>query len=80
MMEDPCKLYKSQRKKAKEVLELLEKQREEINQKLKTNEYDAVLHKDLRTVNMDIRITLNEIEHAEYNIQECESKNNPILN
>lgn len=80
IMEDPCKLYKSQRKKAKDVLALLEKQREEINQKLKKNEYDADLHKDLRTLNMDIKITLNEIEHAEYNIQECESQNNSILN
>ena len=79
-MEDPCRLYKSQRKRAKEVLELLEKHRNEINQKLKFNEYDADLHKELRTVNMDIKITLNEIEHAEYNIQECESKNNSILN
>lgn len=78
-MEDPCKLYKSQRNKAKEVLELLEKHRDEINFKLKSNESDPYLHKELRTVNMDIRITMNEIEHAEDKIQECESNNNSIL-
>jgi hypothetical protein len=79
-MEDPCKLYKSQRNRAMIVLEQLEKHRDEINLKLKVNEYDVYLHKELRTVNMDIKITKNEIEHAEYNIQECESNNNSILN
>ena len=79
-MEDLCTLYKLQRQKAKEVLEVLEQQREEIYQKLKFDESSAVLHKDLRTINLDIKITLNEIEHAEYNIQECESNNNSILN
>lgn len=78
-MKDPCTLYKSQRQKAKDVLEILEKQRDEINEKLKLNESSASLHKDLRTVNLDIKITMNEIDHAEYNIQECESKNSSIL-
>jgi hypothetical protein len=79
-MKDPCDLYKSQRKRAKEVLDVLERQRNEINDKLKLNESNANLHKELRTLNMDIRITMNEIEHAEYNIQECESQTNSSLN
>jgi hypothetical protein len=79
-MKDPCILYKAQRQKAKDVLVLLEKQRDEITDKLKLNESSATLHKELRTINLDIKITLNEIDHAEYNIQECESKNSPILN
>jgi len=78
-MEDPCTLYKSQRKKAKDALDILEKQREEIYQKLKFDESNAFLHKELRSINLDIKITMNEIEHAEYNIQECKS-NNSILN
>jgi hypothetical protein len=79
-MKDPCDLYKSQRKRAKEVLDLLEKQRAEVNYKLESDASCAHLHKELRTLNMDIRITLNEIEHAEYNIQECESQTNASLN
>jgi len=79
-MKDPCTLYKSQRKKAQDVLEILEKQRDEINDKLKLNESSAILHKELRTVNLDIKITINEIDHADYNIQECESKNSSVLN
>ena len=79
VMTDPCTLYRSQRQKAQDVLEILEKQRDEINDKLKLNESSASLHKELRSVNLDIKITVNEIDHANYNILECESNNNSIL-
>ena len=78
-MKDPCILYKAQRQKAKDVLVLLEKQRDEITDKLKLNESSATLHKELRTINLDIKITLNEIEHAESCILEYESKYNSTL-
>lgn len=75
-MKAPCSLYKSQYKKAKETLEILLIQKAEINFKLESNFSSASLHKELRTVNMDIKITENEMEHAEFRIQECESKYN----
>lgn len=78
-MNDPCNLFKSQYKKAKETLVILEVQKAEINLKLESNPSSATLHKDLRTINMDIRITLNELEHAESCIQECELKYNSSL-
>jgi hypothetical protein len=76
-MKDPCILFKSQYKKAKDVLDILEKQKAEINLKIESNPSSATLHKELRTINMDIKITVNEIEHAESCILECESKYNP---
>jgi hypothetical protein len=79
-MKDFYSIYQSQRQKAKEVLDILEKQRDEINNKLKSDESSASLHKELRTVNLDIKITLNEIEHAEYCIHEYEFKNDFSLN
>ncbi|NDP27061.1 MAG: hypothetical protein GZ087_06505 [Flavobacterium sp.] len=79
-MKDSRILYRSQYKKAKETLVLLEEQRDEINRKLQSNASSANLHKDLRTVNMDIKITLNEMEHAEYCLQEYESNFNTSLN
>jgi hypothetical protein len=79
-MKDLYNLYQSQYKKAKETLVILEEQRAEINFKLESDASNAHLHKDLRTVNMDIRITLNEIEHAGYCIQEYESNSNLSLN
>ncbi|WP_291105146.1 MULTISPECIES: hypothetical protein [unclassified Flavobacterium] len=79
-MTDPCSLYKSQYKKAKETFEILEKQKAEINFKLESDSSSATLHKDLRDINMDIRITVNEMEHAQFRIQEYESKYDPSIN
>jgi len=78
-MSDPCKLFKSQYKKAKETLDILLIQRAEINFKLESDYSNAHLHKELRTVNMDIRITENEMEHAQFRIQECELKQNLLI-
>ncbi len=75
-MSDNYTLYKSQNKKAKETLDILEKDRAEINFKLQSNPSNAILHKELREVNMYIRITENEIEHTEFRIKEYESKHN----
>jgi hypothetical protein len=75
-MNNPCDIYKSQYKKAKETLDKLLIQKAEINSKLESNFLNTDLHKDLRDINMDIRITENEIEHAESCIQECELKYN----
>jgi len=75
-MDNPCEIFKSQYKKAKETLDILLIQKAEINHKLESNFSSASLHKDLRTINMDIRITENEMEHAESCIQECELKYN----
>lgn len=78
-MSDPCKLFKSQYKKAKETLDILLIQRAEINFKLESDYSNAHLHKELRTVNMDIRITENEMEHAQFRIQEFELKQNSLI-
>jgi hypothetical protein len=79
-MNNSCDLFKSQYKKAKETLDILEIQKAEINSKLESDFLSPNLHKDLRTINMDIRITENEIEHAESCIQECELKYNSLPN
>jgi len=78
-MDDPCKRYKSQLKKAKETLQTLYIQRDEINLKLIAKPSSASVNKALREVNMDIRITDNEIEHAEYSIKKCELQNFSVL-
>ncbi|SHG14909.1 hypothetical protein SAMN05443549_102221 [Flavobacterium fluvii] len=78
-MSDPCEQFKSQYKKAKETLDVLLIQKAEINLKLKSDYSNPHLQKELRTVNMDIRITENEMEHAEYRIQECEIKNKTLI-
>jgi len=75
-MNNPCDIFKSQYKVAKKTLDILLIQKAEIDLKLESNYSSASLNKDLRTINMDIRITQNEMEHAESCIQECELKYN----
>jgi hypothetical protein len=71
-MNDRHNLYKRQHTKAKETLKMLEKQKAEIDFKLDSDPICSHLHKELRTVNLDIKITLNEIEHVESHIFKCE--------
>jgi hypothetical protein len=67
-MNDRHNLYKRQHKNAQKTLEILEKQKAEIDFKLESDPICSYLHKELRTVNLDIKITLNEIEHVESHI------------
>ena len=71
-MTNPCSKYESQYKKAKETLDVLKVKQAEIDFNLQTDSISADLHKELRTVNLEIKITLNEIEQAEDDIQQCE--------
>lgn len=75
-MNSSFKLYQSQYKKAKETLDMLKMQKDKIDFKLQSNPICSDLHKALRMVNLDIKITLNEIEHAESKIKACQLKNN----
>ena len=52
-MSGPCKLFKSQYKKAKETLDTLITHKAEINSQLKSDYSSAHLQKELRTVNME---------------------------
>lgn len=63
-------LYQRQYNNALKTIERLRKAEAEINFKLKTNPICTHLHKDLRLLNLDITITLNEIEHLESHL--CE--------
>jgi len=72
-MNDFINRYQRQYKNALKTYEKLQKIKAEIDFKLKSNPVCSHLHKDLRTVNLDIKITLNEIEHIESHIHQYES-------
>lgn len=71
-MNDQNESYKRQHKNALITLERLEKDKAEIDFKLKSNPICTHLHKDLRNINLDIKITVNEIEHIESYLNEVE--------
>ncbi|MBW4361823.1 hypothetical protein [Flavobacterium taihuense] len=72
-MDDQINRYKRQYQNALKTIDTLEKIKAEIDFKLKSNPVCSNLHKDLRTVNLDIKITLNEIEHIESHIHQYET-------
>jgi outer membrane protein TolC len=65
-------LYKSQYKKAKETLDVLINNRTKIELKLESDPISSNLHKELRNVILDIKITQNELEQAESDVKQCE--------
>jgi hypothetical protein len=71
-MNDQNESYKRQHKNALITLKRLEKDKAEIDFKLKSNPICTHLHKDLRNINLDIKITVNEIEHIESYLNEVE--------
>ena len=73
-MKEKLQLHKMQLKRAKEVLEVLEVQKNQINLKLESNPSCSVSNKDLRLVLLDIRITLNEIEQAKSDIENTQAE------
>jgi hypothetical protein len=71
-MKDQITLYQRQYTNALRTIEKLRILKSEIDFKLQSNPVCSNLHKDLRTVNLDITITLNEIEHIESHLHEFE--------
>ena len=71
-MKDQITLYQRQYTNALRTIEKLRILKSEIDFKLQSNPVCSHLHKDLRTVNLDITITLNEIEHIESHLHEFE--------
>jgi len=61
-------LHKLQLKRAKDVLQVLEVQKNQINIELEKNPSCPTLNKDLRLIALDIKITSNEIEQAKSDI------------
>ncbi|MFV8376807.1 hypothetical protein [Flavobacterium sp. LB1P62] len=70
-MTDLCIFYKSQYNKAKETLDILKQEKSKIDSNLKSDPIPSNLHKELRRINLDIKITTNELEHAESGILKC---------
>jgi len=80
-MKDPCEIFKSQRKKAQETLDILQLQKSQIELDLELNPISADLNKKLRQINLDIKITVNELEHADNSNATCEiNHSTPIRN
>lgn len=71
-MENVCHKYVLQVAKAKETLGTLEEELYIIRIKLKDHPTHSDYLKELKRVTLDMTITLNELEHSQYMLDECE--------
>jgi len=71
-MENVCHKYVLQVIKAKETMGMLEEELHDIRLKLKTNPTHAGYLKELKKITLDMTITLNELEHCQYMLDECQ--------
>ena len=71
-------LQERQYNNALKTLENLRKIKTEIDLKLNSNPVCSNLNKDLRNINLEITITLNEIEHLESHLYEINLKNHQL--
>lgn len=73
-MNDSCQFYEQQVKKAKETVGILEDKLNEIRLKIqKSNRAEDL--QQLRKITLDMTITLNELEHCQYNFEQCIKEN-----
>lgn len=72
-MENECYKYVLQVVKAKETLGVLESDLHDIRLKLKNNPTHAGHLKELKKITLDMTITLNELEHCQYMLDECQA-------
>ena len=73
-MENVCQKYVLQIVKAKETLGTLEEDLHNIRIQLKNNPNHSNLLKELKQVTLDMTITLNELEHSQHMLEECQCK------
>ncbi|WP_348797081.1 hypothetical protein [Flavobacterium adhaerens] len=75
-MNERINSYERQYVNALKTIQKLQITKAEIDSKLKSNPVCSHLLKELRAINLDITITLNEIEHIETYIHENKSSVN----
>jgi len=63
-----CHHYEMQVERARETARILEEKLTNLRSKLDLNPEDATYRRELKQLDLDMKITMNEIEHAELQI------------
>lgn len=74
-----CQEYELQIEKAQETVKILEERLVSVRSKLDKKPEDAVYRRELKQLNLDMKITMNELEHAQSKLENCLSKNKSNL-
>ncbi|RZJ66155.1 MAG: hypothetical protein EOO50_10845 [Flavobacterium sp.] len=70
-MKMPCQEYELQIRKARETIGLLEDKLQKVRQKLEKSPEDATFRRELKQITLDMTITMNELEHAKSEFENC---------
>ena len=76
-MNDSCQIYEQQVSKAKETVAILEDKLHEVRLKIQKSNKAEYLQ-ELRKITLDMTITLNELEHCQYNLEQCIKQNKKV--
>ena len=76
-MNDSCQIYEQQVNKAKETVAILEDKLHEIRLKIQKKNRAEDLQ-ELRKITLDMTITLNELEHCQYKLDQCINKEKKV--
>jgi len=83
-MSMPCKEFESQIERAQEAVKTLQEKLNSVRQHLDTNPDDALNRRELKQLTLDMKITMNELEHAQSELESCrgnkkDASRNPVL-
>ncbi|WP_191020555.1 hypothetical protein [Flavobacterium selenitireducens] len=68
-----CKEYELQIERAQDAVKTLEERLYKVRHNLDKNPEDAVYRRELKQLSLDMKITMNELEHAQSELELCRS-------
>lgn len=77
-MSIPCQEYEYQIEKAQETVKILEERLRAVRTKLDQKPEDAIFKRELKQLTLDMKITMNELEHAQTELAICRTKGKPV--
>ncbi len=69
-----CQDYELQVEKARETVKVLEEKLTNVRTQLDHKPEDAIFRRELKQLTLDMKITMNELEHAQGELQVCRTK------
>lgn len=73
-MSTACQDFETQIKKVQETVTLLEERLKKVRLNLDKKPDDAIYRRELKQLNLDMKITMNELEHAQNGLECARTK------
>ncbi|RZJ70704.1 hypothetical protein [Flavobacterium sp.] len=77
-MSTTCLDYELQVEKARETVKMLEEKLRNVRSQLDQKPEDAIFRRELKQLTLDMKITMNELEHAQGELHVCRTRINTL--